>query len=504
MFFKKKSNVMFRNYDSFGYVTDNRNFAYKRLDDNRSDIGDKILSESGAVFVSALTKDAQSIDELVLKINKIYSDVDIAELRDDARDFFYTLEKDGFIVSGKTLEECYKKDEKFSYFKSLESNSKIDFAKSLMESEKSTQDFFAEFFNDKPQLTSLHIEITSKCNERCIHCYIPHEYKINHIDTDLFYSIFNQCKNMNLLHITISGGEPMLHKNFCDFLKKCRENEFSVSVLSNLTLLNKKIIDEMKANPLLGVQVSLYSMNPNIHDEITQIKGSFEKTKNAILKLIDNNIPLKISCPILKENKNCYIDVVNWAKDHKILVGNDYVILAKYNHETDNLIHRLSINDVKDVISNTIKNDTEYAVQMESEAEKKKNVSENDFVCSVCHSSICISDSGNVYPCASWQDYSVGNIKNESLKEIWDNSEKINYLRNLRKKDFPQCLICADKEFCTMCMVRNANEDLYGNPLSVNNFFCNVARLNNILIKEWRYKKRIQGSSNNDNSSSLS
>lgn len=48
MFLKKKSNVMFRNYNSFGYITDNRNFGYKKINDNESNIGDKILSESGA------------------------------------------------------------------------------------------------------------------------------------------------------------------------------------------------------------------------------------------------------------------------------------------------------------------------------------------------------------------------------------------------------------------------------------------------------------------------
>ena len=94
----------------------------------------------------------------------------------------------------------------------------------------------------------------------------------------------------------------MLHKSFCDFLRKCNEYNLSVNVLSNLTLLNDEVIKEMKMNPLLAVQVSLYSMNSNIHDEITQMKGSYEKTKNAILKLVENDIPLQISCPIMKQN----------------------------------------------------------------------------------------------------------------------------------------------------------------------------------------------------------
>lgn len=489
MFFKKKYNIMFRDYKYFGYITDNRNFGYKRSDDNRNDIGDKILSESGAVFLSVLDKRAKSLDEIAKEINEKYPDIDILSIKNDAKEFYHALEQDGFIVSGETSEKCDEKDIKFSYTKSLEPNLQKTSSPNTVHSEKTTQDFLGEYFNDKPQLTSLHVEITSKCNERCIHCYIPHENKVNDIDPDLFYSILKQCKDIKLLHLTLSGGEPMLHKNFCDFLEKCREDDFSINVLSNLTLLNEQIIEEMKANPLLGVQVSLYSMNPYIHDEITQIQGSFKKTKNAILKLIENDIPLKISCPILKQNKESYGDVIKWAKKHKIHVGNDYVILARYNHTTQNLNHRLSVHEVKDVINDIAKNDNEYMTQIEIEAEKKKNISENDYVCSVCHSSICITNNGNIHPCAGWQDYTVGNIKKTSLKEIWDNSEKVNYLRNLQKKDFPKCLNCSDKEFCTMCMVRNANEDPLGNPLSVNEFFCSIAKLNKNIIREWNKKK---------------
>lgn len=486
MYFKQRSNVIFRNYESFGYITDNRNFGYKQTNNNGNYIGDKILSESGAVFFSALDRKPQTLDKLAEKINTQFIDVDIRTIKNDARELFCMLERDGFIVSGETLQECEEKDERFSYKTSKLEVLKKDSSPAISHIEKSTQDFLEEHFNGKPQLTNLHIEITSKCNERCIHCYIPHESKLSNIDPDLFYDVLKQCKDMRLLHLTLSGGEPMLHKNFCDFLRKCREYDFSVNVLSNLTLLNDDIIKEMKANPLLGVQVSLYSMNPNIHDEITQMKGSFEKTKNAILKLIEHDIPIQISCPIMKQNKDCYGDVIKWAEKHKIHVGDDYVIIARYNHTTNNLNCRLSINEVKEMIYDKIANNANYVEQMELEAEKKKNIEPNDFVCSVCHSSICIADNGNVYPCAGWQDYVVGNVKETSLNDIWDNSVKVQYLRGLRKYNFPKCIQCADKEFCTMCMVRNANESPLGDPLTVNEYFCDIAKFNKKITLEWK------------------
>jgi radical SAM protein with 4Fe4S-binding SPASM domain len=484
MYFKQKSNVIFRSYESFGYITDNRNFGYKQANNNGNDIGDKIVSQSGAIFLSVLGQKPQTLDELAKKINIQFPNVDIGTIKNDAREFYYLLERDGFVVSGETLQECDEKDSRFSY-KMLEPNiEKKDCSPTIKRLEKPTQEFLDEYFKGEPQLTNLHIEITSKCNERCVHCYIPHDNNVNHIEPDLFYNVLEQCKNMKLLHLTISGGEPMLHKNFIDFLRKCKEYNFSVNVLSNLTLLNNEIIEEMKTNHLLGVQVSLYSMDSNIHDAITQIKGSFEKTKNAILKMKENDIPLQISCPIMKQNKNCYNDVLNWAKIHNIHVGSDYVIIARYNHTTQNLSNRLSINDIKEVINERIVNEPKYLELMEKEAENKKNITPDDIVCSVCYSSICLSENGNVYPCPGWQGYVVGNVNETPLKDIWNNSINVQYLRGLRKRDFPKCIQCPENEFCTMCMVRNANEHPLGDPLAVNEYFCNIAKLNKEMVLE--------------------
>jgi radical SAM protein with 4Fe4S-binding SPASM domain len=488
MFFKLKSNILFRNFESFGYITDKRNFGYKQTNNNNNHVGDKILSESGAVFMSILGREPQNLDELTKEISTQFTDIDVRTIKDDATEFYCLLERDGFIVSGKTFQECNEKDTKFSYNLLEPETTRKDSFENITSPEKSTLDFLDEFFEGKPQLTNLHIEITSLCNERCLHCYIPHDYKISYMESDLFYDILRQCKDMRLIHLTISGGEPMLHKNFVDFLRKCNEYNLSVNVLSNLTLLNDEIIKEMKANPLLDVQVSLYSMDSNIHDEITQMKGSLEKTKNAILKLIENDIPLQISCPIMKQNKNCYEDVINWAKKHKIHASDDYGIIAKYNHTTQNLSCRLSINEIKEIIDNKVASDTKYIEQIEAETVKKRNMTLTDSICSVCQSSICIADNGNVYPCAGWQDYIVGNVKDTSINDIWDSSIKVKYLRGVQKKDFPKCIQCPDKEFCTMCMVRNANENPQGDPLVVNEFFCDIAKLNKKIALEWKDK----------------
>ena len=479
MLYRQKFDTFIRHYDDIGYIT------------SKSDFGDRIFDASGAVFLDALSRKAQTLDELAAKIARSFAGVDVATLKKDAAEFYAMLEDDGFIVSGESEAELVAKDKRFSYSALQPKTVKNDFTPVKRRAEKTTQEFLDEHFRDRPYLTSLQIELTSRCNERCVHCYIPHENKIDDIDPAFFYDVLDQSRDMGLLNITLSGGEPLLHPQFCEFLRKAKEYDFSINILSNLTLINDEIIAEMKANRLSSVQVSLYSMKSKIHDSITQVHGSFDKTLSAILALIENDIPLQISCPIMKQNRDCYVDVLNWAHEHKCRAVSDYIMMARYDNTTGNLDNRLSLEEVEKTINDIIANDRDYQDELldaDIEAEETRDLS-GDIVCGVCVSSICMVANGNVYPCAGWQSYVCGNIKESSLRDIWENSPTVKYLRGLRKKDFPQCLNCADKNFCAMCMVRNANENPQGDPLKINEHFCKVAALNRKIVMDWKAKQ---------------
>jgi radical SAM protein with 4Fe4S-binding SPASM domain len=170
-------------------------------------------------------------------------------------------------------------------------------------------------------------------------------------------------------------------------------------------------------------------------------------------------------------------------------------MMARYDHTTDNLDNRLNLDEVGKIITNIIKYNPNYQTELlKTDFDKvEARDTSNDIVCGVCVSSICMIANGNVYPCAGWQDYVVGNIKETPLKEIWENSPKVHYLRSLRKKDFPECSSCGDKMFCAMCMVRNANENHEGNPLKINRHFCKVAALNRQIVLDWKKSNKNSG-----------
>ena len=85
-----------------------------------------------------------------------------------------------------------------------------------------------------------------------------------------------------------------------------------------------------------------------------------------------------------------------------------------------------------------------------------------------------------VFP--GFQFFPVGNCYKQTLKEVWENSPQIKYLRSLRGKDIPKCIHCKDRNYCSMCLVRNFNET--GDMLKVAEHFCKVAELNHQIVDE--------------------
>ena len=463
MYFKIKDTVLFRNYKKYGYITDNSMFGYRTLDEMSIISGEKFVSESGAIMLSLLTKIPQQIDSIVKKLSTIFSGIGYEELKQDTIDFFDLLVEMGFLNRGETFDECN------SFC--IKRNKKV---KDCIFS-TSADDCSNNIFSQNDFLRSLHIEIASECNERCVHCYIPHEYKIKKINPDLFYKAVTEGRKMNIINVTLSGGEPLLHEEFISFLSKCRELDLSVNVLTNLTLLTEEIVDEMKKNPLLSVQTSIYSMDPLIHDAITNIPGSFKKTKSNMLKLKQAGIPLQISCPVMKQNKDTFYNVVCFGKKHSIPVKVDYVIFASYDHSNCNLNNRLSLADVEKAFDQQIS--YEYIHSLYDLAKEKSALTEQDPICSICRYYICISADGYVFPCVGWQSKIIGDLNSQTLKSIWEFSEEIKELRAIKRQAFPKCIKCKDRGYCNVCMMSNANESSIGDAFSINDYHCSIANI---------------------------
>ena len=231
-------------------------------------------------------------------------------------------------------------------------------------------------------------------------------------------------------------------------------------------------------------------MDEEIHDKITKVKGSWTKTKNAIEKLVAADIPVQISCPLMKANKDGYRAVLEYARSLKIKAQTDYIMMAESNLDTSNLSNRLSLEETEQVIRDILEFDLDYHELTLIQKPKTEELSfdKERFlkqpVCGVGYDNCCITANGDVYPCAGWQSFILGNVYKQSLKEIWEKSEKIKELRKITQASFPKCVSCEAFNYCNRCLVRNFNES-NGDMFNIPQHFCDVAFLNMRLVKEY-------------------
>ena len=472
--------------NAFIRIYDNGQFAYVN---NQMTRRDRCYDENGACFLSVLSREPQTIDSIVGKLSKLY-DVSSETIYQDFIDFVKELEYHQFVVTGENTQELNKKDISFSYDRD-DKTTNSDYGKNLVgETNISTQDFLLKHDREHPRLSSLQFELSTRCNERCIHCYIPNYKKNAGLDLsfDRFKYVLDQFIEMGGFEVILSGGEALLNKDIHRMLVYSRENDLQINILSNLIALKDEDVSLLKEiNPSL-IQVSLYSMNPHIHDEITTVKGSFEKTKASIEKLHAANIPLQISCPLMKANKDGYDAVMKYAQSLRVKCQTDYIMMAQTDLNIGNLSNRLTIEETEKVIRDILKFDVDYKEKTLA-MEALSNLSEEEYCempyCGVGINQICVTVNGDLFPCPGWQDMVVGNVYKNSLKEIWNNSIELQKIRNVRRGDFPKCIKCEAKDYCNMCLVRNYNEN-NGNMFQTNEHFCKVAFLNKRLVEEWK------------------
>lgn len=485
MLVRQCKNTFIRFIEEEGYIT------------NQMTRHDRTYNETGADFLRAISRKPQDVEDIVNKLQKVYGDsVSHDELKQDFVAFIQDLDKHLFVVTGETPEELDAKDLNFSY--SMENPKTLidDFTQvTEVPIKESTQDHMLDATQRKPRMNGLQFELTSRCNERCIHCYIPNGKKNAGKDMPLekVFSLIDEFAEMGGLHVTLSGGEVFLHKDIIKIMQYCREKDMQISILSNLIALKDVQIPFIKAANVSIIQTSLYSMDPAIHDYITTIPGSQAKTKAAIEKLVAADIPVQISCPVMKANCKGYAEVLKYAQSLRCKAQTDYIMMAQSDCDTQNLANRISLEETEALLRDILAWDKDY----KEKTLKQRPVSEEmsfdperfarQPLCGAGINDCCITENGDVYPCAGWQAMVCGNVYKQSLRDIWENSPQFKQVRAVTQGDFPECLKCEARNFCAMCLVRNYNES-NGDMFKINKHFCDVAFLNKKIVEEYYAK----------------
>lgn len=435
-------------------------------------------------FLRPLTREAKDWEAVVDEVWHAFEGVARAEVAADFEAFIRPLIEAGVILCGETPEALEALEPRFTYAvddpKTL-ANEKVY---TQAESEALPATLLERYFAEHPTLFELQLDITQACTERCRHCYVP-EYNPLFLPYEKICEVLDDFRAMGGLHISLSGGECMLHPDFIRIVRAIRELDCTVACLSNLTVMSDEILAAL-VEADATVQVSLYSMEPEIHDEVTRRKGSWRETMGAIVRLREADIPVRISCPCLRINYKGYPAVLAFAKSLKMSAQTDFIIMGKSDCDTSNLCNRLTLPEtselLEDVILRSVPMNSEYFNPAKKEHLLDDATWARQKACGACVNSLCLNASGEYYPCPGFAGFPLGSCYQMRLKEVWLKSPVTQRIRAVTNGDFKRCVGCPDRDYCSQCMCRNYNET--GELFTPAEHFCKVAALNHEIVDQ--------------------
>jgi radical SAM protein with 4Fe4S-binding SPASM domain len=294
---------------------------------------------------------------------------------------------------------------------------------------------------------SVHLDLTWRCNERCIHCYLDHDGK-GEMTTAEIKDVIRQLAECGTFFLSISGGEPLLRRDCFEILEYARALRLNVKLKTNAVMIGPKEAARIKQLGIEQVQVSVYSHLAEVHDAITKLPGSFGRTIDAIRHLKANGVKVSITNILMTHNSGHGKAVKQLADELGVGFVVDPTISPKLNGDRSIMSLGVSGKELEEVFH------TEEFVGNVDEFCSPVSTVDDDvlegYSCSAGHTLAYISPFGDVYPCVQFP-MSCGSVRKHSFSEIWRHSPALTELRSVHVRDLPACSHCIHTAYCSRC-----------------------------------------------------
>lgn len=294
---------------------------------------------------------------------------------------------------------------------------------------------------------SVQVDLTYRCNERCIHCYLDHEDH-GEMTTAEIKALLEQLAEAGVFFLTLSGGEILLRKDFFEILEYARALTFCVKLKTNAILIREKEAERLRALGVHSIQVSIYSHRREVHDSITKIPGSLERSLKAIRFLRSYGLKVTIANVLMLQNLQDYPGVRALAKELGVEVTIDPTITPKMDGDRSLLALNVDHTALRKLFR-----DQALVGDAEEFCAPPPPVSEDDLdglPCSAGHTACYVSPYGDVYPCVQFP-LPCGNVRRARFLDIWRHSPELKEVRSIRARDLTSCSQCTHLATCTRC-----------------------------------------------------
>jgi heme b synthase len=319
-------------------------------------------------------------------------------------------------------------------------------------------------------------EITRRCNLRCVHCRSASEMEVKgHPDfpTSEAFRIIDDIVSYAKPVVVLSGGEPLKSEDVFEIAKYGTERGLRMCLATNGTLVTDETCEKIKSSGIRIVSLSLDGSEEKVHDDFRSQKGAFAGTINAARLFKKHGIEFIINSSFTKRNEEEIPKVYRLAKELGATAWYMFMIVPTGRGEEimNELISKESYEDILDWHFDMESEEEEmlvrptcaphyYRVVLQQSKKKGSKFKKRTLKFStggakgcIAGQLICLIDvDGNVLPC-SYFPKPAGNIREQSFKTIWEESELFRELRDFKKYK-GKCGSCEYINVCGGCRAR--------------------------------------------------
>jgi radical SAM protein with 4Fe4S-binding SPASM domain len=294
---------------------------------------------------------------------------------------------------------------------------------------------------------SVHIDVTYRCNERCVHCYLDHDDK-GEMTTAEIKGVLDQLAEAGVFFLVFSGGEVFMRRDFMELVAYARKLLFNVKIKTNAVMIHEEEARRLRELGVEQIQISVYSHRASVHDAITKLPGSLKRTVDSIRFLKSQGLKVTMSNVLMTVNRDDQAGTHALAKQLGVAYTLDPTVTPKLDGDTSILSLRVGADALDDVFANPdLVGDVEDFCRPPDPVDEE--VMEG-YSCSAGHTACYINPYGEVFPCVQFP-LPTGNVRRQKFSDIWYRSPQMNEVRSIKVKDLTVCSSCSHAGSCTRC-----------------------------------------------------
>lgn len=340
-----------------------------------------------------------------------------------------------------------------------------------------------ELWKRNRQPLSATFEITSRCNFRCVHCYLgQHRENPKELTTEQVKHILDELSDNGALFVTLTGGECMLRPDFPEIYMYAKRKGFMVCIFTNAYHFTSQLLDLFAAYPPFFIDISLYGASNETYQIVTGVPNSFDVVMKNLRELKKRGIQFGIKTPIFLHNIGDYQAMCNIAESLGVKYRFSFALSPTIDKEDYPASYMVS---------------PETMIQMEADDPIYREMGENYasvknewgdafdagefvplFICAPGVNDMFINFEGAVMPCASFRSEAKSLFSN-TLTEIWKDFAKY---RMIPASANNKCMRCESRYYCRVCPADQLQ--YHGNAESTESSICAHAHARCRLFKQ--------------------